>query len=105
MTALHTDRQELIALNDPQLAPLLRANGADAEQEIERILTAAQPVIDGILGRFTRAPSRITREDAEDIRSTIQLRVVVKLRAVANGPEETVQNLRGYVATVAYNTV
>ena len=106
MPALHAaDREELVTLNDPQLAPFIRAGDADAEHEIERILAVARPVIEGVVARCTRAPSRVTREDAEDIRATIQLRLVVKLRAIARDPEEAVQNLRGYVATVAYNTV
>jgi DNA-directed RNA polymerase specialized sigma24 family protein len=105
MPALHADREELVTLNDPQLAQLIRAEDAEAEREIEHIIAAARPVIEGVVARCTRAPSRVTREDAEDIRATIQLRLVVKLRAIARDPREAVQNLRGYVATVAYNTV
>ena len=74
------------------------------EREIERLIAESQPVINGVVARYTRSRT-LTPEDAEDVHSTIQLRLVSKLRAISSGPEEAIQSFRGYVATLAYNVV
>lgn len=105
MPMAEMNREALAALNDARLGDLVRADGAAVEREIERLLAESQSVIDGILARYTRSRTLVTPEDAEDINSTIHLRLVMKLRAVAGTAEEAIQNLRGYVATLAYNVV
>jgi RNA polymerase sigma factor (sigma-70 family) len=75
------------------------------EREIEQLIAASQPVIGGILVRYQRTGTLMSAEDAEDLNSTIHLRLVVKLRAVAESADDAIRNLRGYVATVAYNVV
>lgn len=105
MATAQSSRDELAALNDARLGELIRADEGAAEHEIERLLAESQPVIDGILARYTRTRTLISAEDAEDVHATIQFRLVVKLRAIATGPEEAIRNLRGYVATLAYNVI
>lgn len=98
-------REGLAALNDPRLGELVRADGPTLEREIERLLAESQPVIEGVLARYTCSRTLVTPEDAEDLSATIHLRLVLKLRAIASEPQETIQNFRGYVATLAYNVV
>ena len=98
-------REQLIPLNDPCLEPLLRADGPALERAIEQLLREAQPVVDAILSRYARSRSVLSREDAEDVRATVHLRLIVKLRQVPNTPEEAVRNLRSYVARLTYNAV
>jgi RNA polymerase sigma factor (sigma-70 family) len=105
MPMAEINHEELAALNDARLGDLLRCEGAAAERAIERLIAESQPVIDGILARYTRARAILTPEDAEDVQATIHLRLVLKLRAVASGPHEAIRNFRGYLATLAYNVV
>lgn len=84
---------------------LIETNEAAAERRIARLIAEMQPVIDTVLARFTRTRTLVTREDAEDIVATIQLRLVLKLRAAEQLPGEPIHNLRSYVAALAYNAV
>lgn len=102
---LPTVTQELIALNDRQLEGLIRAEERAVEQAIERLIVEAQPVTDGILAHYTRSTSLLSREDAEDIRSSVHMRLVVKLRAVPQAANEAIQSYRGYVAALTHNAV
>lgn len=99
------NREELAALNDARLRKLVQADGAATEREIERLIAESQPVIDSVLARYTRSRRILTPEDAEDAQATIHLRLVLKLRAISSGPEEAIENFRGYLATLAYNVV
>jgi DNA-directed RNA polymerase specialized sigma24 family protein len=99
------NREELADRNDVRLRELVHCDAAGVEREIERLIAESQPVIDGVLARFRRSRTLVTPEDAEDINSTIHLRLVQKLRSVAAAPDEAIENFRGYVATLAYNAV
>jgi DNA-directed RNA polymerase specialized sigma24 family protein len=105
MAMADTNLEELAARNDARLRELVHPGAAGVEREIERLIAESQPVIDGILARYTRSRTLVTPEDAEDINSTIHLRLVRKLRGVADAQEEAIENFRGYVATLAYNAV
>ena len=102
---LDSGREQLIALNDHQLEALIRADGTALERAVEQLLIEAEPIVDAILSRYARSRGVLSREDAEDVRATIHLRLMLKLRQVATTPEEAVQNLRGYVARLTYNAV
>ncbi len=102
---LDSDRGELIALNDCRLEALIRADGSARERALEQLLIEAEPIVDAILSRYARPRSVLSREDAEDVRATIHLRLMLKLRQVSRTPEEAVRNLRGYVARLTYNAV
>lgn len=90
---------------DPRLQALLRAEDGTIDHEIETVIVEAWPVIDAILSRYRRSESLLPREDAEDIRATIHLRLLEKLRALRAGTGEPILNLRSYVATLTYNAV
>ena len=102
---LDSGREQLIALNDHCLEALIRADGSAVERAVEQLILEAQPIVDAILSRYARSRSVLSREDAEDVRATIHLRLMVKLRQVPRTPEEAVRNLRGYVARLTYNAV
>lgn len=106
MATAASSRESIAALNDARLQALVLAEGeAASEREIEELVAATDPIVDSVLARYLRSRTLLTYEDAEDIRATIQLRLVLKLRTVASAPEEAIRNFRGYVATLAYNAV
>lgn len=106
MHLVANDRDALVALNDRRLQRLLRAEERDAERELERVIVEeARPIVAGIVSRYTRTGTLLTADDADDVIATVNLRLVEKLRAVSRGPDEAIQNLQSYVATLAYNSV
>lgn len=103
---LSTDTEGLVSANDPRLERLLRAKEITRDDEIERLIAhVAKPVVSTILARFARSGTSVTPHDAEDIASTINLRLVVKLRALVAEKDEAVEDLERYVAVLAYNAV
>ncbi|HYC93244.1 MAG TPA: hypothetical protein VEO54_28825 [Thermoanaerobaculia bacterium] len=102
---LDAERASLVALNDPRLADLLRAEGEDAEREIERLIATTRTVTQAILARHVRAGTHFRREDAQDVEAVIHLRLVQKLRALATSPAEAIRNFHAYAATLTYNAV
>jgi len=101
-----SDREQLIAINDRRLEALIRAEGRPAlELAIEQLIAETEPILDGILLRYARSRTVLSREDAEDVRATIHLNLMVKLREVPHAADEAIQNFRSYVATLAYNAV
>jgi DNA-directed RNA polymerase specialized sigma24 family protein len=93
----------LVEKNDRLLEPLLRAGDeASAEREIEKILTGpARELAQRILARSTT----LSAHDAEDIASTISLRLIAKLRAIRFAEDEAVENLESYIARTTYNLI
>jgi hypothetical protein len=95
-----------VALNDPLLAPLIRADETSAEAAIERLLIdTAQPLIQRVLTRYAGAGRPLSMEDAEDLAGTVQLRLLLKLRRLRTSAEDAVENFAKYVAMVAYHAV
>lgn len=89
--------------NDPRLEPLLESGGA--EVEIERLLVeVAAPLVHRIVARYCRASAHVAR-DAGDMESTVNLRLLQKLRRVAGSPADAIQDLESYIATLTYNVV
>jgi len=90
-------------VNDPILTPLLdSADAPSRDRALEMILVNhVQPVIAAVLSRY-RTPE-FSREDAEDLAATINLRVVRRLQEVTVG--DPIRRLDDYVAKVAYNAV
>ncbi|HKR64228.1 MAG TPA: hypothetical protein VJZ00_10905 [Thermoanaerobaculia bacterium] len=86
--------------NDPRLAPLVGSGGAEAE--IERLLVEAAPLIRRIVMRHGGGA---LAGDTGDLESMINLRLLNKLRRVAASPDDAIEDLEGYVATVSYNVV
>lgn len=89
-------------MNDPLLSALVSAGDPAArEQEIERLIVRmSQPLAERILSRY-----RLQPQDAEDVISTVNLRVVRKLRALLESDEEAIGDLGDYVATLTYHAI
>lgn len=90
--------------NDPRLEPLIASNAA--EGEIERLLLdVVTPLVRQILGRHFRTRGALPEHDADDVRATINLRLLHKLRRLPTSPGEDIQDLEKYVATLTYNVI
>lgn len=87
---------------DPALAPLLAATSpAEIEAARTRILSAVVPVLEATL-RQRSAYHRVSREDAEDVRSAALERVVRALESVREGQGAVViSRFEAYAATCA----
>jgi hypothetical protein len=95
------------SVGDRLLEPLIRAASEDARQrEIERLLvTVARPLSERILSRYLRGESTLRRYDADDIISTVMLRLVSRLTAVGASEQARIDDFQNYVASLTYNTV
>lgn len=102
-----TVREELVARNDRELTRLVRATAEGAaEREIERlILEVAQPLSSEILSRYVRPGAAVRLDDAEDISGAITVRLISRLRAVTESPDDAIADFRGYVAALTYNAI
>ena len=94
-------------MNDPLLRELLGASDSDARaREIERLIVeVTQPLAERILSRYSRTEGTVSAHDAEDILSTVNVRMLRKLQSVADSEEAAVRDLADYVATLTYNTI
>jgi len=89
--------------NDPRLGPLVASGGSEAE--IERLLVAvAAPLIRRIVSRYVRGGGCLAA-DAADVESLISLRLLHKLRRVGASPDDRIEDVERYVATVSYNVI
>lgn len=102
-----TQVDDLVGLNDPKLAPLLRARDrVSFEQQLDRlIMRVARPVIVAVLSGHLRFRGELTPDDGEDIAANVQLRLVSKLRAVSTSAAEAIDDFDDYVARLAHNAI
>lgn len=93
--------------NDPLLRPLLEAGGEEDRASIlQSIMEAvAAPIIDQVLRRQRAVWRHLRSDDLDDLRNTIKLRLLQKLRALEDDPGAAIANFRGYVATLAHHSV
>jgi hypothetical protein len=92
--------------HDPLLEPLLQA-GDERERDaaIERLLVAhAEPLIDRIVASSSRSEAFADR-DREDIRATVVLRLLQKLRMLARGETAAIGRFEDYLAVLTHNAV
>lgn len=94
---------DLVELNDRRLERLIRSGGSTFEVELEGLLEQADPLIDTIIGRYTRARGLPSRTDGEDVKSATHLRLISKLRRTATSKEDAIADFLNYVATLTYN--
>lgn len=84
-------------------AYLSAATDADADREVERLLQdVARPIVRGIAASVCRG-SPAMRADAEDLVSDTLTDLLRRLRAVRADPSHPIHDMRGYIATCAYN--
>lgn len=96
----------MASANDAVLAPLITAAEEETRLcEIENVLARARPVIHDVIGRHFRSGWKVCPEDVDDIASTVCLRLIAKLRAVAELEDEAIGSLDDYVATITYRAI
>lgn len=101
-----TDIETLLAANDSALEPLLRADPGEVERQIESLIVGvAAPLVERIVAGHAGPRSALAAHDADDVASTVHLRLLDKLRRVRSSPDEGIQNLEKYVAALAYNAI
>jgi hypothetical protein len=101
----HDAAQGILGREDPRLSRLFMAASEPARAaETERVLALLAPVIDQVIARDCRA-GRVSREDADDLRAGVVVRVLRKLRAACADREEGIEQIEDYVATLTRNSV
>ena len=91
---------------DSSLLPLLEADGdRERERRLGTIFTErVDPIVDEVLRTFRSGRFALTAEDAEDLKSTVHLRLLQRLRSMVDGGE-AIARLEDYVATLTYRAV
>jgi hypothetical protein len=100
------NREDLLELNDPVLAPLFTAGSDNERQKAihDAVLVTAHPVITAIVRRVCRSEGT-HREEEEELLSIIHLRLIAKLQATATSARDAIMDLRSYIAVIAYHTL
>ena len=101
------DVDELLNANDPVLWPLIASESDDARRaELETLLTRhALPVVRQIVSRQQSANGPLRAQDAEDIASTVTIRLVRKLQRVPFESGEAIERLSDFAASSTFNAV
>ncbi|HYC91727.1 MAG TPA: hypothetical protein VEO54_21085 [Thermoanaerobaculia bacterium] len=90
---------------DERIERLRLARPDEREQGIADLIDrVGRPLARQLLQRFRQGRS-VDDQDAEDILSTVSLRLLTKLRDAAASPVESIEHLDGYVATLTLNAV
>lgn len=99
------ERQTKLALNDVRLKALIDADEAQDRDQLlqDLIATEAGPVIRRILSSYRN--TSFTKEDREDLLSTVHLRLIGKLRRVLESADHFIRNLNDYVASLTWNAL
>jgi DNA-directed RNA polymerase specialized sigma24 family protein len=91
---------------DPQLRPLVReSNSARREQLIEGLLFDVGTVVARTLQRKLRWPlgGRMPQTMAEDVQSTVLLRLLKRIRTIGAPGDTPIENFAGYATVVTTN--
>ena len=93
----------MLVINDPLLGPLIAAEDDTArDAAVERIVQRAEPLIQAIIGRYR---GTLPQEVLDDVRSTVMLRILRRLRDVPGSEGAAVASIDDYVATLTFNCV
>jgi hypothetical protein len=92
--------------NDAVLSPVIEAEDTAARSEaIADVITRrARTVIAHVLGPYRRSGFALSSQDFDDIASTVSLRLVSKLTALADAAAEPIERFDDYVAALTFNT-
>src|SRR5258708_921814 len=99
-------KQDFLTRNDALVAPFIGAadDGVRIQQVETLVVEHAEPLIRRIVSRCARSDRHLREQDADDVISTVTLRLVRKLRLL--GAEQgSIRQFDDYVATLTYNTV
>ncbi len=86
---------------------LMRAGNEESRaEELERLLVDhARPTVEMVLARFRTSDRAVGRDEVDDVRATVTLRLVRKLRAIEDLEDEVIRDFESYVATLTYRTI
>lgn len=88
--------------NDAVLAGLIDApDEASRAEAIAALVKKAAPLIDSVLSRYSRVFA--AREELDDLRSNVMLRLVRRLDEVPRNREAAIRRFDDFVATLAFN--
>lgn len=107
MTSNDRDLDGLVAVNDPLLRPLI-VSGSEEERRaaVEAILTEhAVPVVQKIVRRQSSRDRLMRTQDAEDIASSVVLRLLRKLQRVPFDPDEAIAHVTDFAAATTFNAI
>jgi len=107
MTSNDRDLDGLVAINDPLLRPLIVS---DSEEErraaLEAILTEhAVPLVQKIVRQQSSRDRQLRAQDAEDIASSVVLRLLRKLQRVPFDRQEAIRHVTDFAATTTFNAI
>src|SRR5258705_12395050 len=93
-------------MNDVALAAVIDADDTAARDSAiaDVIPLRARRVIDRVLAPYRRSGFALSPHDADDIAASVSLRLVCKLRAVAETAGESIESFDDYVASLTFNT-
>src|SRR5688572_4255143 len=97
----------LLSLNDSLLEPLILAESDEERRSAigNVLVTYARPTISRVLSPYRGPDSVIGPAEAEDITSTVLLRLVRRLQSVAEGESEAVRSLTDFAATLTFHAI
>jgi DNA-directed RNA polymerase specialized sigma24 family protein len=100
-------REELAAANDPLLQPLfVAASDAELRSALDAILAShVLPTVRRIVQRQSFSDRSIGAEDAEDITSTVALKLFRRLQRIPFERELAIDRLGDFTATTTYNVI
>lgn len=101
------DRDRRVLANDPLLRALIvSGSGEESRSALERIVTMhVLPVIRRIVQRQSHQDRSVRMQDAEDIMSTVVLRLVRRLQRIAFEEDQAIEQLADFTATSTYNVI
>lgn len=107
MGTMNAGVMRLLSLNDPLLEPLLLAESDEERRSAigSVLVTYARPTIQRVLSSYREPDSAIGPVEAEDIASTVLLRLVRRLQSVVEGEDEAIGSLADFAATLTYNAI
>jgi hypothetical protein len=108
MDAMHErERDDLLAVNDAVLRPLIVCSSDEERRvQIETLLTRhVLPVVQRVIGQRQSSNGLLRPQDAEDIASSVTVRLVRKLQRVPFEREEAIERLAEFAASSTLNAI
>lgn len=96
-----------LGANDPLLTTFLCA-GSPAARSLaleQLILAHATPIVEAVLTRYRHTDGALATTEAEDIASSVIVRLVERLLAISDGTGSPIAQFEGFTATVTYHAI
>ena len=106
MHAADVSAHALLERNDPTLHALIGARAAgEREAASDALLETAHWLVSRIVRRFRRTEQSLGADDAEELTSSVLLRLLARLRRVPESESDAIASFNGYVATLTHNAL